>query len=102
MLDSDNPLPTATAIRELSLRRLFRNEVTEKVLPLLSARNRKVSKIAFAAVENLESDRAIPALIEMLGDAYDAPVQADALHALCRITGEQRPGTRAAWDSFLR
>jgi hypothetical protein len=101
MLDSENPVPTAGAIRELSLRRLFRNEVTDKLVPLLAARNRKVSKIAFAAVENLESERAIPALIDLLGDS-DGSVQADALHALCRITGESHPAARADWEAFLR
>lgn len=85
-----------SAMNELGGHWLYRNEITEKLAPLLSSPRAEISNIAFAAVVSLASSRAVAVLVQLLESENDR-LRAKAAEALTVITGEYLGDDPLAW-----
>jgi HEAT repeat protein len=99
---SSLPSEASSAILELSHHTLFRHEIADALGASLNRSETDLVRMSCAALGQLGSWRALPALIEMLGGSSE-PETAQAAHrALVRITGRDLGADPEAWRSSLQ
>lgn len=84
------------AIKDLAGRKLYRNEITEALLPLITNDRSTITTVAYAAIVSLQSNRAIPGLAAKL-ESGDEASRRRAIEALAAITGESCGEHREDW-----
>lgn len=90
----------AAGINELASHRLYRNEISLRLLPLLNHRDGNIVRMTCTALRAFRSPACVPELISLL-DSRDARVRDAAWGALKAITGQSLPKDPAVWRDWL-
>lgn len=99
-LDSTEDDVVAAGINELAGHRLYRNEISMRLLPLLRHRDANIVRMACTALSAFRSRVCVPGLVGLL-DSRDARVRDTAWSALKAITGQNLPQDAAVWRDWL-
>lgn len=100
-LDGDDPVAVFRAVRELCRHRLFRHELTMRLVDLLQHEDTRICEIACASLAQLGSSRAVEPLLQSLEDDPEESVRLSAWRALRSLTRLDLPPAADAWRDAL-
>lgn len=100
-LEDEDSARVLEAVRELCQHRLFRHETAQAISRLLNNREPSLVSGVCAALSQLESMRAAPALVDAL-DNPDESARSAAWAALCKLTGRALPLDASTWSHAIR